>query len=405
MSDSDDTIPSESLVTIYDELRRHNEVLLESSEPQFVILLNSISGWRQSWENLDLECKRLSLELVQKSQEVKSLQQKLDHARCLVDKEVVSRKTAEEQRDQLSGQLQQLRQLVLQDNNAGQLTSNNIHEFDIGMQKEAYSAVLSPGLMREARAGWMNTKDVTEQSIHTVDEFSFDDTVDLCESKTRAGNDYKRSYGNDYKRRSGNDYKTRAAKRSYDELLESVMNDCTTPKACFSQLSDCPRRSNAKRRRSRSAGLMNHIQEESYLPKGGNEPVPEPTASNVVTPRTRASSAGSYLQMAGSSDQVPKRKDAGSSKSVQHNLYQKTVFAHELCTACKKRIKFGKISLKCRKCKTCVHTTCSDKVHPICDDNVNTSPTIVRKSPNVYYTRSKRDENKKQRVFASPMLR
>eukprot|EP00092_Neocalanus_flemingeri_P050690 GFUD01058687.1.p1 GENE.GFUD01058687.1~~GFUD01058687.1.p1 ORF type:complete len:105 (+),score=41.45 GFUD01058687.1:45-317(+) len=82
-----------------------------------------------------------------------------------------------------------------------------------------------------------------------------------------------------------------------------------------------------------------------------------------------------------------------------HSLVERTVLKPEKCMACSKRIKFGKISLKCLRCKVSIHVECKYMA-----GTCEISPTRVSSHPlpSLYTTPSKR-ENKS--VFSSPMLR
>nr|4B6D_A Chain A, RAC GTPASE-ACTIVATING PROTEIN 1 [Homo sapiens]4B6D_B Chain B, RAC GTPASE-ACTIVATING PROTEIN 1 [Homo sapiens]4B6D_C Chain C, RAC GTPASE-ACTIVATING PROTEIN 1 [Homo sapiens]4B6D_D Chain D, RAC GTPASE-ACTIVATING PROTEIN 1 [Homo sapiens]4B6D_E Chain E, RAC GTPASE-ACTIVATING PROTEIN 1 [Homo sapiens]4B6D_F Chain F, RAC GTPASE-ACTIVATING PROTEIN 1 [Homo sapiens] len=44
-----------------------------------------------------------------------------------------------------------------------------------------------------------------------------------------------------------------------------------------------------------------------------------------------------------------------------HDFVSKTVIKPESCVPCGKRIKFGKLSLKCRDCRVVSHPECRDR--------------------------------------------
>lgn len=94
---------------------------------------------------------------------------------------------------------------------------------------------------------------------------------------------------------------------------------------------------------------------------------------------------------------------------TDHILVEKTVIKSEKCVVCSKRVKFGKISLKCLHCKETLHMECKDgsgACHAT-SPKVSNIPFPSLPTPNkrvsTYLTPSKK-ENKRTN-FASPMLR
>jgi len=368
MNDSNESVVPISLLATYDEMTRNNQVLLESSDAKLLEFVKSVERWRKKWENVELECERLTLELTRKEKEVTNLTVKLEHARELVDKEVTARKKIEVERDKLSDHLTLLRQLVMDDKLVGSVdqgTLRRIRELDSHLPS-SYSAILSPGLVRERMYSGNNTYNMTEHSIRDVEDLMSDvegdNTANLCEeSRLRSGRVFHK-----------------AEKRKSDEYLSMDGRGAA-----------------AKRRRSRSVGFREPPVEE-YVPK-----VPQPLGSSA--PRGRSSSVGHQPSQP---HEPPTAATAAAADacSATHTLKQMTVLKHETCAVCTKRIKFGKICLKCRGCKTVTHTECKDRIHPICEAATSTySPSIVRRSPELY--RTPETASSRKQIFASPMLR
>lgn len=69
---------------------------------------------------------------------------------------------------------------------------------------------------------------------------------------------------------------------------------------------------------------------------------------------------------------------------VQHCFYKKMVAIPENCSACEKRIKFGKTSIRCKCCKLMYHTSCKDMIPPLCLNRANLKD-LVYKSESVQY--------------------
>eukprot|EP00092_Neocalanus_flemingeri_P018806 GFUD01020364.1.p2 GENE.GFUD01020364.1~~GFUD01020364.1.p2 ORF type:complete len:180 (-),score=71.65 GFUD01020364.1:124-597(-) len=93
--------------------------------------------------------------------------------------------------------------------------------------------------------------------------------------------------------------------------------------------------------------------------------------------------------------------DMGQVKVGDHSLVERTVIKPCKCIACSKRIKFGKISLKCLRCKESIHLECRHEVSTC----MISSPTRVcsHPLPSLYTTPSKREN--KSTIFSSPKLR
>jgi len=104
------TIPESS--ENYEDLVRNSSVLTSGSEGEFLQFVNSGVS-RQRWEHAELECQRLSIELTKCSQDKSWLEQKLQHARLMLDSESHLRKKSEEERNRLASQLHVLRLHVL----------------------------------------------------------------------------------------------------------------------------------------------------------------------------------------------------------------------------------------------------------------------------------------------------
>jgi len=337
-----------SVVAAFDDLVRNSSVLTSGSEDEFLKFVVNSEVSRQRWEHAELECQRLSIELTKCSQDISGLEQKLQHARLMLDTELHLRKKAEAERDKLANQLMVLRQLVMDtDHGAGgldEVTLNKIRSLD-KCGARSNTNILSPGLTREAMTCRRRSGNMTEGSVLDVEDLSFDDTLGLCESRTRAGTTYK---GEREKKRS----------RSGTRRSEVVMVGESAKK---------------KGRRSYSVGINENIDVVEIEPR---------------------------VKMRRSKEEK-ENVNMGQEEVGGHTLVERTVIKPEKCTACSKRIKFGKICIKCIHCKMVIHMECRDKAGTC----VISSPTKVSNHPlpSLYITPSKREP--KTTIFASPMLR
>jgi len=334
-----------SLVVKFDELVRRSQVLQTSCEDQFLRFVINASLNRRSWEHAELECQRLSLELTKASREISGLEHKLSHARTMLDNELRLRKNAESERDRLLTQLTLLRQLVMDDHLVDEVKLNKLRSFG-NCDLNSADDLFSPS--RITPKGILKNLNRTEESVRDVEDFSFDETRELCDSRSRLS-------------RSG------ARKRSRSANLDENMMEVQSPK-----LDKLP--TGKRSRRSRSIV--------------GFADVPVETVSEDRETRPRLYSAVHFSDPTSS-----------PTPSSAHSFIQKTFVKAEKCSVCNKRIKFGKIGMKCTRCRAVNHAECSDRVLPFCSNSG---------SPDVLYTPSadrNRSPTSKKQFFSSPMLK
>eukprot|EP00092_Neocalanus_flemingeri_P028229 GFUD01030655.1.p1 GENE.GFUD01030655.1~~GFUD01030655.1.p1 ORF type:complete len:352 (+),score=107.66 GFUD01030655.1:96-1151(+) len=342
-----------SIVAAFDDIVRNSTVLTAGSEDEFLkfVVNNEVS--RQRWEHAELECQKLSLELAKCSQDISGLEQKLQHARLMFDTEQRIRKKVEGERDRMASQLRVLRQLVVEiGHGLDTVTMEKIRSLDkCGVRSN--TNILSPVLAREAMecVSRRRVNNLTEEdSVLDVEDLSFDETLGLCESRTRAGTTFNRASGG----RDGRKKRSRSGNRK-SSMMETEEN------------------ARKKERRSRSVGINDNIE--------------------VVKIETR----GSVRRSKEKEENIV----MGQVLVGDHSLVERTVIKPEKCVACFKRFKFGKTSLKCLRCKGSIHVECKDKVGT-CESSSATR-VFSHPLPSLYTTPSKREN--KNTIFASPRLR
>lgn len=386
-----------SVVAAFDDLVRNSAVLTEGSEDEFLKFVVNSEVSRQRWENAELECQRLSIELTKCTQDINNMEHKLNHARLMLDTELHLRKKAESERDKLASQLQILRQLVMETDHHGldEITMDKIRGIDrVGVRSN--TNILSPGLTREAmdcrrRRSAIN---LTEASVLDVEDLSFDidDTVDLCESRTRAGTTFnkqdkemvRKKRSRSTSRRSGLPLVVENVSKRGRRSFSVGSNDNIE----VEEKEKNPRQSMARRSiMSEGRGRRSHVRENPR----------RSTVSNGYRGRKEEKE---------NIKQILQEDVVG-----EHTLVERTVIKPEKCVVCTKRIKFGKICLKCLHCKESLHMECRDgagtcsvssptKVSSLPFPSLYTTPS---KRTSTYLTPSKKEG--KNTIFASPMLR
>jgi Phorbol esters/diacylglycerol binding domain (C1 domain) len=253
---------------------------------------------------------------------------------------------------------------------------------------EILAALTSPRVRQPAGILKKNMTD----SVYDVEDFSFDDTQDLCESRSRL---FDRS---DVTRRSSRGKRSRSGNRRADEE-DPVLEDIASPRK------DPAFAARKKARRSRSvvafevpSSIKTGDDDDTDIELGRQQRAFSLTERSEPQQRRRESRS----KGAGLPSPAPK-KSAATGGEPLHSFAQKTVLKPEKCYVCQKRIKFGKICLKCAGCRMTVHSECSDKAPPLC---------VRSQSPEVCVTPRaetgagglSRSPSKKA-YFASPMLR
>ena len=170
------------------------------------------------------------------------MEHKLAHARTLLDNELGARKKAEAERDRLSSQLHLLRQLVLDDHLVDEVKLSRIRTIgaaDFMSDEDVYSPCVTP-------KGILKKVNMTEESIRDVDDLSFDDTRDLCDTRSRL------------ERRS--DARKRSRSQGRKNIGENILENIASPRNENYQLDVGPDLKENKGTRRRRGSLVKVIE-------------------------------------------------------------------------------------------------------------------------------------------------
>ena len=285
-----------------------------------------------------------------------------------MDNESKARKKAEHERDRLDQQFQVLRQLFMETDGVDEGTLRRVKFMEEpgvpltsnSSPSQGYPNIISPGLMslREGLSkpsGKRRSVNMTEESVFDVDDLnlSFDETANLCESRARLEQSYLGQQGRARSERK----RSRSLTRREEEEQQEV-------------------RAKKKERRSRSVGINDRVEILEITPR-----LPQELQEKQDVPPV-----------------FPSRKQQ------QHSFEEKTNIKSDKCSACKKRLKFGKKSLNCGNCKMVIHPECAESVQEECRGQlVTSSPTTVNTNPSIFLSRTPSKKEQK-RIFASPML-
>uniref|UniRef100_UPI00358E7654 rac GTPase-activating protein 1-like n=1 Tax=Myxine glutinosa TaxID=7769 RepID=UPI00358E7654 len=326
------------LIPLFDYIVCQKDILSYGCEREFVEFVRSMEDCQQQWAETEKRVLWQQEALAKTEAERVALDVKLKHARNQVDVEIKRRHQAEMECEKLDRQIQLMRDLLIGDQ-AGSLPLS-------AEQRHALSMLNGRGMEGTAHPGKatrLTTIDESSGSFVSPSDISYDRTdEDLDDSFLRSGRKYRRE-----KRKSSHEVEVKnqlppvPAKRSCvdytgqklvtlvdkgDSILATTMVTVPPdggPVEAVSTLSPVPRRRSSRGRRLSIS--------EMGLGQDG------PPANTV--------------QYGDASVRATLR---------QHTFVTKTVIKSESCVPCKKRIKFGKASLKCRDCKIISHMECRD---------------------------------------------
>ncbi|MBZ3879020.1 Rac GTPase-activating protein 1 [Sciurus carolinensis] len=246
-----------------------------------------------------------------------ALDVKLKHARNQVDVEIKRRQRAEADCEKLERQIQLIREMLMCD------TSGSIQ---LSEEQKSALAFLNRGQPSSGNAGNKRLSTIDE-SGSILSDISFDKTDESLRSNSRQFVDGP----------PGPVKKTRSIGSTVDQGNESIVAKTTVtvpndggPIEAVSTIETVPYLMRSRRK----TGTLQPWNSDSTL------------NSRPLEPRTENDSSGTPQSNGG---------------MRLHDFVSKTVIKPESCVPCGKRIKFGKLSLKCRDCRVVSHPECRDR--------------------------------------------
>ncbi|XP_010224640.1 PREDICTED: rac GTPase-activating protein 1 [Tinamus guttatus] len=323
-----------NLRNLFDQLVCQVDVLSERNEHQFAQLARNFEEFRKKSQKTEHELAKYKDLLMKTETERNALEVKLKHARNQVDVEIKRRQKAEVDCEKLERQMQLIRDLLMCDVTGSIQLSEE--------QKSALAFLNRP----QVSAGGSGSKRLStiDESGSILSDISFDKTdesLDWDSSVMKSVRLKKRE-----KRRSSRQFiegppgplkKTRSIGSTVDQGNESIV-----AKTTLTVPSD-----------GGPIEAVSTIQTVPYNLRNQRK-------SDTLQPWSSSSSLGSrQLQPRSESDGLSTPQSNGGVRL--HEFVSKTVIKPESCVPCGKRIKFGKLSLKCRDCRVVTHPECRDR--------------------------------------------
>uniref|UniRef100_A0A3B4XSJ6 Rac GTPase-activating protein 1 n=1 Tax=Seriola lalandi dorsalis TaxID=1841481 RepID=A0A3B4XSJ6_SERLL len=334
-----------SLQGLYDKLRTQIDVLNENIEPNFIQMAQNFDNCRRKWLRAEQDlgsCKEI---LTKTETERGALEVKLKHARNQVDVEIRRRQKAEADCEKLDRQIQLIRDLLT--------SEGSTNSIQLSAEQRSALAFLNTNCQAAANLNTSRRLMTIDESASILSDISYDktdDSLDWDSSTVRTVRLKKRE-----KRRSSRNHvdgppvaskRSRSTGRTSERGNETLVTKTTVtvpanggPVEAVSTIETVPYWTRSRRRTGKISIMMENISLDT----------------NSYKPSTPQSNGGVRL----------------------HEFVSKTVIKPESCVPCGKRIKFGKISLKCRDCRVVSHPECRERCPLPCIPNLGATPVKI----------------------------
>lgn len=314
-----------SLVGAIDDIARCSSVLAEGIEGEFIKFVAQQEECRKKWLGAENEAIRLKQDIAKITAENEALEVKLKHARSQVEIEIKKRMKAEAAQDHMERQVALIRELLSDKDTMSRLNDNERQTL-IQISQCHPDDRSSPRKRRSA------VHDESTCSILSPSDVSCDTT----------GDDLDYSYP---RRRSGRKPPAVAPGGGVSPPKRPRNNEDTgvvrapvipdspvrVPELPVPQISVQP-----------SAPELNY--RDPY--RHAIRELEEYTSPRKETPQ---------IQRIASQDRIGQAR-----RDKKHAFCSKTVIKPETCQVCNRRIKFGKLALKCKDCRAVCHPDCKD---------------------------------------------
>ncbi|NXV05440.1 RGAP1 protein, partial [Cettia cetti] len=335
---------------LYEQLTHQAELLSEGNECQFIQLAKNFEEYRRKWQKTEHELSRYKDLLMKTETERSALDVKLKHARNQVDVEIKRRQKAEMDCEKLERQIQLIRELLMCDA-SGSIQLSEEQKSVLAFLNRPQASVGTSGNKR------LSTIDESGSILSDISFDKTDDSLDWDSSVVKAVRLKRRE-----KRRSSRQFaegppapqkKSRSISNTADQANESIVAKTTVtvpndggPIEAISTIQTVP----YPRRSRRKSGPLQPWNSESSI--GSKQLEPKSDTDGCSTPQHNG---GVRL----------------------HDFVSKTVIKPESCVPCGKRVKFGKISLKCRDCRVVAHPECRERCPLPCIPTLTGTPVRI----------------------------
>uniref|UniRef100_A0A673CN49 Rac GTPase-activating protein 1 n=1 Tax=Sphaeramia orbicularis TaxID=375764 RepID=A0A673CN49_9TELE len=307
----------QNLQSLYDKLMSQVHLLNENIDPSFIQMAQNFEDCRRKWLRAVQELGASKEILTKTETERGALEVKLKHARNQVDVEIRRRQKAEADCEKLDRQLQLIRDLLTSEG-----SSNSIQ---LSAEQRSALAFLNTNCQAASNLNTSRRLMTIDESASILSDISYDKTDDSLDWDSSA---------------------VRTVRLKRREKRRSSRNHVDGPPVAS--------------KRTRSTGRSS---------EKGNETLVTKTTVTVPT-------NGGPVEAISTIETVPywtrsRRKTGKTYTTMKYLPLGKS------CVPCGKRIKFGKISLKCRDCRVVSHPECRERCPLPCIPNPCATPVKI----------------------------
>uniref|UniRef100_T1J3P9 Uncharacterized protein n=1 Tax=Strigamia maritima TaxID=126957 RepID=T1J3P9_STRMM len=325
-----------SLVAQFDDLCRFTSVLTEHSDDEFLKFVRNQEECRKRWLEAEFELERMISLRNNEISEKNALETKLKHCRNMLSQEMEKRKKVEQERENVERQLSLIKEILLDANVVNDKTR----------EKLAFlSETFIPNRRNENSTRNLRTIDESADSILSPSDFDItEDDLDVPRTKRSRA------------KRSFDDRKKRPIFTIADGS-DSIVATTTLSVPHGGPITASSRIETLPPKTGRNFGTPTTPTPETLprTPFNYDEPSDESLVwmETGLTPRP-------FVHP--SLRQVKKnRLSMGNLCKRPHDFVSKTVIKPEKCVTCDKRIKFGKLALRCKDCRMTCHVDCKEQ--------------------------------------------
>ncbi|XDV30707.1 hypothetical protein PO909_033559 [Leuciscus waleckii] len=338
------------------------------SELEFIEVVKNFEAARKKWLHAELELKKQKELLVKSDVARAALEVKLKHARNQLDVEIKKRYKAEADYQCLERQMQLICDVLVHDSKSSACLNEEQRSMLTSFSHKGASVPQHRGRRLSVidESSFLSHSDISYD--RTDDDLDLDSTAFVKPLKSRARERRRSSMGPSVgppvsKRgrvsgRSGDLLGTRPMEKEIETTV--VKASVTTPE---------------------TGGQIHMViditQEIPEHPSRAfrNEDFPSVDEQTSVWAHSEVTEAETFVEMEVIAPEpaVPQHFTPIVDKTSQHVFQQKTVIRPETCIPCGKRIRFGKMAVKCRDCRVVSHPECKQLCLEKCSPNAHGS--------------------------------
>ncbi|KAM4525140.1 rac GTPase-activating protein 1 [Odontesthes bonariensis] len=350
-----------------------------NTELEFAKVVKNFEVSRKTWLRAELELKRFKELLVKSDVAKAALEVKLKHARNQLDVEMKKRYKMEADYQYLKRQMQLMCDILVHDSKSSACLNEEQKSLLANFEHRGANVTLHRSSKRLSvidESSFLSHSDISYD--RTDEEVDLDSTV-IKPLRSRARERRRSSMlpalgapvGK--RSRSGNVSAELLERKTVEKEVETIVKASVTTPDTGSQIhmvlgitQESPDPSDPRVRVTPGRTMT----QECAVTVGGADQTSVwfPSEDTVVVPEAEAPPEDRTVY------------SNGAQRILKHVFLSKTVIRPETCTPCGKRIRFGKMAVKCRNCRVAAHPECEQKLTNGCSaSNSRTGSTAQKR--------------------------